>query len=242
MRSVDRLLVGLIVIAAALAAPVQATEILGELVSGGARMDGVLVPSGGTILSPATISTEAVPAVIHLANGQLLNLASNSAVYFESLTGGEVRGAIRAGSLVYREASGATVQLASNEVFYANQGSVGSGTPVGQEQKSVRLCELQNTDPEERATCRESPKKNVCEWDPIDVPESEVSMHLGLGDNTPDALDLPQDCHHDVAWPWFAALAPLAKVGVVAGTVGGGIILGNEIQGNDETPATTTQP
>ncbi len=243
MRNARVLFVGAVLLGSAFAGAASGT-VLGQTMTAGARMDGVLMPSGGTISSPATISTEALPVIVSLTSGQVLTLGLNSAASFQTLADGQVRVAVDEGTLAYQDPAGGVMQLAANQVLYASAQGIGTGAQVGSEsEETVRLCHLDNTDPTERAECAEKPKASQCDWSPIDVPAAMVPQHEAAGDRTPEALDLPQDCHRDAAaWPWFAALAPLAKVGVVVGVAGGGVVLADQIEGDDPSPATQTTP
>ncbi len=101
---------------------------IGQVVASGVRMDGTLVPSGTTLFSPSMLKTEAQPAVIRLATGELLRLGANSSAAFQAAGNGEITVAVNSGTLTFKAASGSTVGAASPASFSFPQRR--TGTPV----------------------------------------------------------------------------------------------------------------
>lgn len=79
---------------------------IGQIASAGALIDGVLAPSGSTLLNPSLVATFEQPAVVHLQNGQMVKLARNSEAVFETTGDGAIQVQVIKGTLVFRSMDG----------------------------------------------------------------------------------------------------------------------------------------
>ena len=77
--------------------------ILGQVVASTVYVDGLSMPSGTTVLNKTVVSTVNDPATIHLHNGQILKINRNSSAYLEGADAGQVRVAVRSGTVSYRD-------------------------------------------------------------------------------------------------------------------------------------------
>ena len=230
-----------------------AGEAVGRITSVGASLDGVKVPSGTTLLSPALVVTAEQMAIVHLPGGNVVNLAPQTTAHVESLDRGLIGISVDEGSVVYLSDSGklTTLTALDRAVFEA-------GTPAAQQQEigegekveEVRLCELRNADPEKFSRCSvpESqggePDANECRWRLLVVPPSEVGNYLSVTsvraggqlweDVTGNEIGLNNDCDTEA----LALLLP--KAAVIAGGVVGGAVLFDAIDAEEEI--SPTQP
>jgi len=106
-----------------LASP-ESSPVLGQVLSDTFSLDGLPLPSGSTLLTDTVLKTTTSPAVVHLSEGQTIELARNSSAYFERTEAGQIRVAVRSGMLVYRTGSGEifTVPAGGELVFSHAQG------------------------------------------------------------------------------------------------------------------------
>lgn len=110
------------------AAEPTALQVVGQLVGGGASIDGLAVPSGTTLLSGSVVSAGARPASVHLVNGQMVEVGGNSRALLRRGQGGEIRVSVQAGTLSFVEAGGAVSTLpADYEAIFAQRRA---GEPV----------------------------------------------------------------------------------------------------------------
>lgn len=243
--------------------PASAAPSLGQVASPGAAVDGVPVPAGTTLLSPAQVDTKERPAILHLTNGRALAVDRNSSVRLESSSPNEVRLTVDAGAVSFRETSGEVITLAeaSGRVLDA-QGQVREGTPV----TTVRLCRL--ADPEASfEACTASPDAAAaCEWEVLEVAESAVYDYLGVvavraGTDQND-LGLDETCQEERAAAAPAPPAPAspapappaagrgaaglstgAKVGLALGAAAAAYVIIEEVDDDDdEQPASPVVP
>ena len=141
-------------------APVGAATVIGQLGSA-ATMDGTPVPAGTTILSPAVVESGDGVVIVHLTNGRLLALDSQSEVRFEALEKGSLQVATEAGYLSLRDADGGLVTVgASSIVSLGSQGLIqqqatklGTAAGVSREASRRRVPEPRYHDG--RRDCRE---------------------------------------------------------------------------------------
>ncbi len=75
---------------------------LGQVVTEGVEVEGILVPPGSTLLDDSLLRSGERPATLHLRGGQVLRLASHSSAHFAQATAGGVRMDVRSGSAVVR--------------------------------------------------------------------------------------------------------------------------------------------
>lgn len=87
--------------------------VLGQVISSDLELNGLPVPSGSTVLTRSLLRTVNRPAVIHLNNGQVLELGAHSTVYLEKMPDGKIRAQVSAGTLSYLD--GAEIKIASGE-------------------------------------------------------------------------------------------------------------------------------
>ncbi|MCZ6626301.1 MAG: hypothetical protein O7B35_19030, partial [Deltaproteobacteria bacterium] len=106
-----------------LASP-EPSPVLGQVLSNTFSLDGLSLPSGSTLLTETLLTTTTSPAVVHLSEGQTIELARNSSAYFERTEAGQIRVAVRSGLLAYRTGSGEifTVPVGGELLFSQTQG------------------------------------------------------------------------------------------------------------------------
>ena len=224
------------------AAPAGPVTALGQIATAGARLDGVAVPSGTTLLSPSLVETGATPAILHLRNGQVLALAAESAARLEGLASGAVRVVVKAGRISMVEPSGGAMTLAENSIVALSaEGPQVEAT--GAEEEEVRLCELVESTPAKFQLCTiDDPDAEECDWELLKVPENEVPNYLGIstvyaGTDKND-LGLDKDCEErpvGMIWP--------VKAGIVAGSVLGAVVFFQEvIEVQEEEPVSPSTP
>ncbi len=161
----------------ALPATALATEetstppVVGQLLAGEARIDGVAVPRGATLLSGSLLSTQSQAVSVHMSNGQLVELGSHSSARFEK-AGGEVEVSVGTGSLRFRAEDG-NVRVAgpSDRVFFSQRRA---GRPIYENQEGV-VAVL------ERAASRGSRQLAVSDASRVE-PASELVVRTRAGD------------------------------------------------------------
>ena len=104
--------------------PVLAAISVGQTASPEARVDGIWVPSGTALLSPATVETGDAPAVVHLSTGEVVAVAPRSSAILASVDGG-VRLAVQRGRIAYTSETGEVEYLTDPPGF--GEGEFGSG-------------------------------------------------------------------------------------------------------------------
>ncbi len=106
-----------------LASP-ESSPVLGQVLSKTFSLDGLSLPSGSTLLTETLLKTTTSPAVVHLSEGQTIELARNSSAYFERTEAGRIRVVVRSGLLAYRTESGEifTVPVGGELLFSQTQG------------------------------------------------------------------------------------------------------------------------
>ena len=234
-----------IAVAMAIVVPVQpvvAAVAVGQTASADARVDGVSVPSGTTLLSPAVVETGDLGAVLHLTNGEVVALAPRSTAVVASVDDG-IRIAVEEGHLAYTADSGEMETLSSTEtILIAQQGQIQEGeriTPAASTGSagSEKICELQNWSTTLWQTCTARPKADGCDWELVEVASAEAAQHVDktgvLACKDRNNLGLDCDCNKPVgAIAWWIPVAAVA----------GGVALYEIIQDDDETPASPTTP
>ena len=223
-------------------AALAAATVLGQISSDNVLVDGVRVPSGTTLLTDSLLKTRTTPAVVHLDNGGLLRVESNSSAHFAGSTAGDVGVDVRSGTISFRDAGGEAFAIAeSSLVVFDPDGQVREGARVDDR---VRLCALQ--DPWNETQCKANPQDSICNWTLVIVAPTDVQTHLDQGAVYAGAnnLGLDDDCEADPlampeddkdrgpgTWVWVA-------VGV--GGAGAVYILADEL--DDEGSASPFQP
>ena len=230
----------LVCVALILMAQPAATAIsVGQTATVGAKVDGLRVPSGTTLLSPALIETGDTPAVVHLSSGQVLALAQQTSAVVSDVDGG-LQVQVQAGNVAYSDQSGEVTLLAENSTTMLNQeGQIQEGERVstaGAAEGDESLCQLQNWSQAQWQKCTVTdPKSGDCDWTLLEVPMSEVPQYLDINsylsckDRNP--LGLNCECGIKVI-PWWI-------VGAGAAAAAGLIII---IDDDDPKPASPTTP
>ncbi|MEM7352121.1 MAG: hypothetical protein AAF657_15075 [Acidobacteriota bacterium] len=81
------------------ATPAKATGVLGQTATANVIVDGSAVPSGTTLISPSLLQTGSNSARVVLAQGQILELDTNSRAYLEAKPSGELEVVVDGGSV-----------------------------------------------------------------------------------------------------------------------------------------------
>jgi hypothetical protein len=219
--------------------PVLAAVTVGQTASADARVDGIRVPSGTTLISPAVVETGDSGAVLHLSNGEVVAVAPQSTAVVASVDGG-VQLAVQKGNVAYTDKAGEVATLSTTETMLVSQeGEIQEGARMDTAGgENERLCELQDWTSALWQTCRiTDPKDKDCEWDYLEVPMSEVPQYLDrtalLACKDRNDLDLDCDCKNPKgAFAWWIPVAAIA----------GGAVLYTIIEEDDEDPASPSQP
>ena len=240
-KGVFRLLGPFLAVAGALvlcASPGVAAIAIGQTATAGAKVDGVQVPSGTTLLSPARVETGATQAVVHLSNGRVLAFSEATDAMVESV-GGDVRLDVRSGNVAYTDSSGEVAFLtASNSLQLDQEGQIQEGARVSEaaSEGSENLCQLQNWTAELWQACAGPDRKDAdCAWELLEVAASLAPGYVGktayfaCKDRNP--LDLSCDCKPAAIACW--------KVAAGVGAAGGLYWL---IDRDDEKSASPTTP
>ena len=224
--------------------PATASTAVGLTASAGTRVDGVRVPSGTTLLSPALVETGDRGAVIHLSNGQVVALSEGAAALVESTDTGAIQLSMHTGKMAYADASGEVTTVSSNNrVVLDPSGQVteeaSTGPTLSASDQNERLCQLQDSTPTRFDQCSDPESKNDdgCDWEYLEVPMEEVSQYLDIDSvlacEDRNALDLDCDCDLEAGgYMWW-----------VVGGIGAAAAVGIIITDNDkETVASPTTP
>jgi hypothetical protein len=237
-----RLLGPFVVVAGVLAlsaSPGVAAIAIGQTATAGAKVDGVQVPSGTTLLSPARVETGTSPAVLHLSNGRVLAFSEATDAMVESV-GGDVRLNVLSGNVAYTDGSGEVAFLsASNSLLLDQEGQIQEGARVSESasaEDTERLCELQDWSAELWQACTGPNRKEAdCAWELLEVAASVAPTYVGktayLACKDRNPLDLTCDCRPPAAIWW--------KVGAGVGAAAGLYLL---IDDDDEKSASPTTP
>ncbi len=98
---------------------------LGQVITGGAKMAGVRLPAGSTLVADSLLETGDEPATVHLQGGQVLRLAGHSSAYFAAVGDG-VRMDVRSGQATVRGNGPKPRTLSTDMVaFLSSDGRVG---------------------------------------------------------------------------------------------------------------------
>ena len=192
-------------VAPALSLPAVA-DVLGQVALNEVKVDGTLVPTGTTVLSPSLVETGTYAGTVHLTNGRTVTLAPDSTAYLKSSEKGGVELAARRGQVQIADRNGETFQVASNTVAFMEDEEPAVGDPV----TKLKMCE--------------EPGKPVMV--PLDEAEIQAKIDLGWGVAGVDPYD--EDCNKKKG-AFFFVWTP-AKVAAVVGSAS---VLGYVI--NEET-------
>lgn len=229
-----------------ISAPAAAAVAVGQTATPNATVDGIQVPSGTTLLSPALVEAAGAPTVIHLTNGQVLALTEDARAMIESTNTGAIQVSVESGQMGYADETGTVTTVASNNLIVLDKaGQVGEGarissTSSGQEDEE-RLCQLQDSTPARFTQCNDKDTKDDedCDWELLEVPMSEVPKYLDvdslLACDDRNPLDLDCNCQIEAAgYLWWKVAG-----GALTAAVGYRIIDGKD---DDEKPASPTTP
>lgn len=218
--------------------PVLAAVTVGQTASADTRVDGIQVPSGTTLISPATVEAGDSGAVIHLNNGKVVAIAPQSTAVVASVDNG-VQLAVQKGNVAYTNNAGAMETLSTTETMLVSQeGQIQQGARIGEDDEEEELCELQDWTAILWQKCRyDDPDDDDCDWELLEIPMSEVPQYL---DKTAvlackDRNDLELDCNCKDRGGAFAWWIPVAAVV-------GGVVLYEIIDDDDEESASPSTP
>jgi len=93
-------------------------------------LDGLLVPSGTTIMSGSVVKTQAEPAAIHVKGHTVMQLAPNSVAAFALTPQGSVKVSVQSGQLAYASSSGKPALVAANDSLVLAAQQSGQPLPV----------------------------------------------------------------------------------------------------------------
>ena len=217
--------------------PVLAAVTVGQTASADAVVDGINVPSGTTLISPAVVEAGDKGAVLHLSNGEVVTMAPQTTAVVSDVDG-SVQLAVQQGNVAYTDNAGQAATLSTTQTVLVNQeGQIQQGARIGDDEEEEDLCELQDWTAALWQTCRyDDPKDNDCDWKLIEIPMSEVPQYLEktavLACEDRNDLDLDCDCKKRKAFAWWIPVAAIA----------GGAVLYTLIDDDDDEPASPSQP
>jgi hypothetical protein len=223
--------------------PVVAAIAVGQTASADAKVDGIQVPSGTTLVSPAVIETRDSGAVIHLSNGEVVAMAPQTTAVVASVENG-IQLAVQKGNVAYTDNAGAMATLSSTETMLVSQeGQIQEGARIYDDEEE-RLCELQDWTAALWQTCRyDDPDDrrgrdddDGCDWELLEVPINQVPQYLELtavlACKDRNDLDLDCDCKKAAFFAWWIPVAAVA----------GGAVLYQVITDDDEETASPSEP
>ena len=232
--------------------PILATVAVGQTASADARIDGIRVPSGTTLISPAVVETGDKAAVLHLSNGEVVAVAPHSTAVLASADSG-IRLAVERGNVAYTNSDGALETISTTEtILVAQQGQIQVGERISSEDDDAeeaeeRLCELQDWTADQWRDCRfDDPDKKdqdgddrddeACDWELLEVPMSQVPQYLEktavLACKDRNDLDFDCNCKKAALIVWWIPVAAVA----------GGAAIYGLVEGDDEKAASPTTP
>ena len=99
--------------------PVHATAIvgdgvMGQIASSGAKLDGVSVPAGTSLVSPSLVETGDKPATLHFY-GLSASISSEGSVLFDTTEAGLTRITVKSGKLTLSGEDGKSATLAAGQ-------------------------------------------------------------------------------------------------------------------------------
>jgi len=253
-------LLALVAVVMAIVMPVQpalAAVTVGQTASADARVDGIRVPSGTTLISPAVVETGDKAAVLHLSNGEVVAVAPHSTAVLASQDRG-IQLAVERGNVAYTNNDGALETLSTTEtILVAQQGQIQAGPRISStddetNETEERLCELQDWTADQWRDCRfDNPDKkdqdrkdqddddrddDECDWEVLEVPMSQVPQYLEktavLACKDRNDLDFDCDCKKAAFIIWWIPVAAVA----------GGAAIYGLVEADDEKAASPTTP
>jgi len=225
--------------------PVLAAVAVGQTASANVMVDGVRVPSGTTLISPAVVETGDSGAVLHLTNGEVIAVAPESTAVVATMDTG-IRLAVQHGNVAYTAADGSLATLSATETLLVpQQGQIQEGERIATDEDEERLCELQDWTADLWQECRfddpddqddQDDDDDGCDWDLLEVPLSQVPQYLELTSvlacKDRNDLDLDCNCKKVIFFVWWVPVAAVA----------GGAVLYQVITDDDEKTASPSQP
>ena len=227
--------------------PVLAAVPVGQTASSEATVDGIRVPSGTTLISPALVETGDAAAVLHLSNGEVVALAPHSAALIASVASG-IELSLERGTLAYTDSDGAQETASATEtVLVEQQGEIQQVERTSTDEQEERLCELQDwtadrwrdcrfDDPEEADRDEGDEDDDGCDWELLEVPMSQVPQYLEktavLACKDRNDLDFDCDCKPVPLILWWIPVAAVA----------GGAVIYSVVEGEDDEPASPITP
>lgn len=222
------------------ASPATAAVAVGSAATAGTRVDGVAVPVGTTLLSPARIETGVRPAVVHLSNGRTLALDPHTTARLES-SNGLLHLAVEAGGVAFATSDGEIDSLQASETMVLDQqGEIQEGARIETSPpdagETERLCQLEKWSEQLWQTCTaDEPGNDDCNWQLLEVATGQVPQYLDItavfACKDRNTLDLDCDCEPE-AFPWWA-------VGAGAGAVALYLLIEDD---DDPKPASPSVP
>ena len=223
--------------------PAAAAEVVGQTATSGTRVDGIQVPSGTTLLSPALVEAGSAPAVVHLSDGRVVAFDQEAAALVESTDTGTVEVTVQSGRIAYGDDSGEVIVLAANNLAVLDQESqIGEGARVGDDDEEEKLCQLLDSTPPLFQLCvYDDPDDDACRWKLIRVKESEVPNYLDIDSllacEDRNILDLDCDCKTVAAAIWWTTNGAIVGA-AAAGTVMGALIINSDDETSPASPIT----
>jgi len=225
--------------------PILAAVAVGQTASANAKVDGISVPSGTTLISPAVVETGDSGAILHLSNGEVVSIAPQTTAVVASVDQG-IQLAVQEGNVAYTDNAGAIATLSSTETMLVSQeGQIQQGDRIATEEGEERLCELQDWTAELWQICRyegqddrddDDDEDDDCDWDFLEVPLSQVPQYLELTSvlacKDRNDLDLDCNCKFGAFFVWWVPVTAVAS----------GAVLYQVITDDDEKTASRSQP
>lgn len=227
--------------------PALAAIAVGQTASADATVDGVRVPSGTTLISPAVVETGDNAAVLHLSNGEVVALAPQSTAVVASADDG-IQLSVERGNVAYTNNEGALDTISETETLSVDQqGQIQKGERTATDEEEERLCELQDWTADQWRACRfddpddedqddNEKDDDECDWELLKVPMSQVPQYLEKTSvlACKDRNDLDFDCN--------CKMVPIIVWWIPVAAVAGGAVIYGVIEGDDDEPASPTTP
>jgi len=221
---------GLLCLGLAYAPPASATSVLGQTASANVIVDGLTVPSGTTMLSPSVLETRSNPARVQLVGGQIMELAIDSRAYLQATPWGELEIVVDGGSVVVSSDGEQVRAMASQRlVFVQPEAQIAQLGVVPQAARVLPIVAVAAGGCTVNANGECSSDGNscttACECKKRD-PATGVCEECGCKED--DSAPPPTR---------GKGLSKVAKIGIGIGAAAGAAILIEELDDDDEPPA-----